>query len=306
MKKPLLFIAMVSLCLCSSAQNVLFQDNFDSYTSEIGLAEQSLYWDTWTGSLAVDALVSADTSFSGSNSVKIDGQSNDLILPIGQDSVGSYDVTFKMLITEAGGYFNLLHQWSTTSSEYFWAFDAFFSGDGAVTWRTDGTISGADTVNVNEWFDVKITADMNNDVGYFYVNDSLLHTWQWSLNNDGSPGLNALAAVNFYGTNAANSNGLYYIDDIMLVETSGLNTIESEINQINIWPNPAKNQLTIALPSSTQKADVQIFDGQGRIVYNTLVSSVTQAIDITAMEAGIYTVRVVANNKVYAQPLIVE
>ncbi|MFN9942656.1 MAG: T9SS type A sorting domain-containing protein [bacterium] len=55
-----------------------------------------------------------------------------------------------------------------------------------------------------------------------------------------------------------------------------------------------------------QSADVQIFDAQGRVVANTLVTSTTQNIDITAFERGIYTVRVVCGEKVYVQKVVVE
>jgi hypothetical protein len=73
-----------------------------------------------------------------------------------------------------------------------------------------------------------------------------------------------------------------------------------------MWPNPANNQLNIALPSSTQSANVQIFDAQGRVVANTQVTTTIQNIDINTLEAGIYTVRVVCGEKVYAQKVVVE
>lgn len=307
MKKPLLFLSVIGLSLSASAQTVLFEDNFDAYAVDLGVAEQSLVWDTWDGSAGADGSVSADYAFSGTNSGKIDGLTNDLVLPIGPFSTGKYDVKFKMLITDAGGYFNLLHEWTSTAANYEWAVDVFFGADGAVNVQAGGALAGSTSVAIGEWFDVQVTADLDLDLGHVYISGVEIATWQWSLNNaDGTAGQNVIAAVDFYGTNDQQTAGLYYIDDVQLIESTGVNTVEVESAPIALWPNPANNQLTIALPSSTQTADVQIFDGQGRMVNNTLVSSATQAIDITAMEAGIYTVRVVADNKVYAQPLVVE
>lgn len=306
MRKPLLMLAATALFFTTKAQTIIFEDNFDSYEAGVGVAEQSLVWDTWTGSPNFDALVTADTSFSGANSAVIDGTSNDLVLPIGYDAIGSFDITFKMLLTESGGYFNLLHQWSPTSSDYFWAIDVFFSGEGAVTWRTDGTNVGDYTVNIGEWFDVKVTADMNEDLGYLYINDSLLHSWQWSLNNDGSQGENALSAVNFYGTNADNGDGLYYIEDVRVVETSGLSTGEFDNQTINLWPNPANDQLTIQLPLLKQAGNLSIFDAQGRLMENTILTNPLQSVNIAHLPAGIYAVRVVCNDKLFSHQLIVK
>jgi hypothetical protein len=286
---------------------VLFEDNFDSYTADLGVAEQSLIWDTWDGSAGADGSVSTDYAFSGANSGKIDGLTNDLVLPIGPFDAGKYDVKFKMLITDAGGYFNLLHEWTSTAANYEWAVDVFFGADGAVNVQAGGALAGSTSVAIGEWFDVQVTADLDLDLGHVYISGVEIATWQWSLNNaDGTPGQNIIAAVDFYGTNDQQTAGLYYIDDVQLIESTGVNTVQVESAPIALWPNPANNQLTIALPSSTQTADVQIFDGQGRMVNNTLVSSATQAIDITAMEAGIYTVRVACGEKVYVQKIVVE
>jgi hypothetical protein len=91
-----------------------------------------------------------------------------------------------------------------------------------------------------------------------------------------------------------------------LIESTGVFTEEVNAANIGMWPNPANNVLTIALPSSSQSANVQIFDAQGRMAASTLVTANMQNIDVTAFEAGLYTVRVVCGEKVFAQKLIIE
>lgn len=307
MKKPLLFLSMLGMSVGLSAQTVIFEDNFDAYTADMGVAEQSLTWDTWDGSAGVDGSVSTDFAFSGANSAKIEGMATDLVLPIGPYSSGKYDLKFKMYLTDAGGYFNLLHEWTATSANYEWAIDAFFAADGTVTVVAGGAQAGGTSVAVGEWFDVQVTADLDLDLGAVYINGENIATWQWSLNNaDGTPGQNVVAAADFFGTNDAGGEGLYYIDDVQLIESTGVNTEEVFAANISLWPNPANNQLNVSLPSSIQSADVQIFDAQGRVVANTLVTSTTQNIDVTAFETGIYTVRVVCGEKVYVQKVVVE
>jgi hypothetical protein len=307
MKKPLLFLSMLGLSLAVSSQTVIFEDNFDSYVPDLGVAEQSSEWETWDGSAGVDGAVSSAVAFSGTNSAKIEGMATDLVLPIGPFSSGKYDVKFKMYLTDQGGYFNVMHAWTTAPNTWEWAVDVFFGADGTVTWVTGGAPGGDTSVALNEWFDVQITADLDMDMGYIYINGDMVNSWQWSLNNaDGTPGENILAAADFFGTNDAGGEGLYYIDNVQLIESTGVYTEEVLAANIGMWPNPANNQLTITLPSSTQTADVQIFDAQGRVVANTLVTTSAQNIDVTAFEAGLYTVRVVCGEKVYAQKLIIE
>lgn len=307
MKKSILFLSVLSIGFAGKAQTVIFEDNFDSYEVDLGVAEQSLTWDTWDGSAAPDGVVSADFAFSGTNSAKIEGQATDLVLPIGPYSSGKYDLVFKMYLTDAGGYFNLLHEWTATSANYEWAVDAFFAADGTVSIIAGGAQAGGTSVAVGEWFDVQVTADLDLDLGTFYINGESVVNWQWSLNNaDGTPGQNIIAAADFFGTNDAGGEGLYYIDDVQLIESTGVYTEEVHAANIAMWPNPASDQLNIALPSSAQTANVQIFDAQGRVVANTLVTSTTQNIDITAFEAGIYTVRVACDEQVFVQKVIVE
>jgi Secretion system C-terminal sorting domain len=308
MKKPLLFLSLSALSLASVAQTVIFEDNFDAYEADLGVSEQSLTWNTWDGTATPDALVSTAFAFSGTNSAKIEGTTTDLVLPIGPYSAGKYDLKFKMLVTDAGGYFNLLHQWSATSATYEWACDVFVGTLGGVSFATGGTpTSSTTTIEIGTWIDAQVTADLDNDMGYIYINGAMINSWQWSLNNaDGTQGQNVLAAADFFGTNDAGGEGLYYIDDVQLIESTGVYTEEVNAANIGMWPNPANNQLTITLPSSTQTADVQIFDAQGRMVANTLVTTSVQNIDVTAFEAGLYTVRVVCGEKVYAQKLIIE
>ncbi len=307
MKKPLLLLSMFTAVLVSQAQTVIFEDNFDSYTIDSGVSAQSLVWDTWDGTAGIDGLVSADFAFSGTNSAQINGTGTDLVLPIGPYTSGKYDLKFKMLLTTSGGYFNLLHDWTTTSTAYEWACDVFFGADGTVTWTTGFVNNGSSSVAFNEWFDVQVTADLDADMGYIYLNGVMINSWQWSLNNaDGTAGQNVLAAADFYGTNDANGEGLYYIDDVQLVESTGVYTQELDAQLISVYPNPAQNQLTITLPSSTQVANVQICDVQGRVAFTGNINSIRQSLDISSLDAGVYAVRVNCGENTYAQKLIIE
>ncbi len=202
-------------CQCISTSALVY-DDFENYAPGQGISLQSDVWNTWTGAPQEDAPVTTGNAFSGANTVRIAGQTTDLVLPVPNYSYGTYDVKFMMQISNQGGYFNLMHQWAPNNTNYQWAMDAFFDVDGTVSWVTGGVAGGGNyTVPIFTWFEVQIIVDISNDLGSLYIDGNLLQTWQWSLNNaNGSPGLMDFVAINFYGTNTASGEGYYFIDNV--------------------------------------------------------------------------------------------
>ena len=64
MKRTLLSCLALAMVFSAKSQ-ILIEDNFDSYTAGMGVAEQSTSWDTWDGSAGLDGEVSTDYSNSG-------------------------------------------------------------------------------------------------------------------------------------------------------------------------------------------------------------------------------------------------
>ena len=77
----------------------------------------------------------------------------------------------------------------------------------------------------------------------------------------------------------------------------------SENNLLNfeMYPNPVSDALNIQLPTSTEKAEVSVFDYTGRLVSSKIISSNDTAIDVQKISKGIYMIRVAANNKIGVQ-----
>lgn len=302
MRRILLSTAALALFFNAQSQ-VIFEDHFDSYTADQGVAAQSDSWDTWDGSAGLDGMVSTAYANSGANSAKIEGTGTDLVLPIGPYTTGAYEVSWKMYIPAGqGAYFNALHNWSASSTNYEWACDIFFDEAGLCT----STIGGADgietTVPQDTWFDVKIQADMDNDHGKVWVNNVLIGDWQWSIDNsDGSAGTNKLAAVDFYGTNGpsgANGEGLYYIDDIKVeqVEIASVSDV-AQTSRLAIFPNPADKEVNIIVPAHFDGGTIQLVDITGKTLYSGVIQSdnLARMINVSQYAQGLYFVRIQHN-----------
>lgn len=312
MRKTILFTAFLTFAAQVSAQTVLFEDDFESYTAGQGIAAQGSGngWQMWANNNpAFDANVSTDFASSGSNSVHLlQSSTDDIVYDFGTAATsGKYDVEFKMYIPSGKeGYFNLLHNWSMAMT-YEWAVDVFFSSAGVVTWVSGGVEGGAGSFSHDEWTDIKVAVDMDADLGKLYINGSELHSWQWSLNNaNGMAGMNQLRAVNFYAWGPSGSNGEYYIDDFMVTNSTGVSVKESAASTFTIYPNPANQMVNIDLSGLTN-ATITLFAMDGRVIdrFQTTSSAVTP-IQVGHLTNGIYFVEVIAGKTQLTRRLVVQ
>jgi hypothetical protein len=79
---------------------------------------------------------------------------------------------------------------------------------------------------------------------------------------------------------------------------------ENNLLSFEMYPNPVLDVLNIQLPTSTEKAEVSVFDYTGRLVSSKTISSNDTAIDVQKISKGIYMIRVAANNKIGVQRFI--
>ena len=78
-------------------------------------------------------------------------------------------------------------------------------------------------------------------------------------------------------------------------------------SSINLFPNPASNQFTIALPNAIEKVEVTIADITGKIIYTTLTTD-TQNVEVNTADfaEGIYVVQIQSADFIGTKKLVVE
>lgn len=86
--------------------------------------------------------------------------------------------------------------------------------------------------------------------------------------------------------NVYNNEIWEYLNAVICTPTA-VNDTDHE-TPLLLYPNPAKDRLTIALPSGTSAADVRILDAVGRTVYQQQVSGTSAEVDTKALPAGSY------------------
>ncbi len=214
MKKFLLSLAAILFFgYAAMSQITLYEDNFDSYTTgEQLVLENSTNWTTWSNSpgSAEDPMISDDFSSTNPNAVKITG-TNDAVLLLEDKTAGKYNVEFKMYIPAGNlGYFNILQDFAGASST--WGLQVYFDLGGLGLVDGNGAGAASFTFPYDQWIDVKTFVNLDEDWCMFYINNTLVHEYQWSMGTFGT-GILKLDALNLYAWNVG-GNPLYYIDDM--------------------------------------------------------------------------------------------
>ncbi len=72
----------------------------------------------------------------------------------------------------------------------------------------------------------------------------------------------------------------------------GGDLITSDVQKVDVFPNPVNNIVNINLTGYTGKSDLSLFDVNGRMVINRQVSTTNTPLDISALPAGVYMLRI--------------
>ena len=194
-----------------------WQDDMDSYTAGQYLALQSPDWTTWSGTPggSEDGYVVDENSYSGANSVKVQGTTTDLVHEFGTFTEGVYEVSMMMyIVTGYGGYYNLLHYFNGASSE--WGMEVYFgsTGTGSLCATLQNITSFAHPVG--SWFEVMCIIDLDADWAEFYVDGTFVYDWQWSIDTIGNPGSCEFGAIDIYASAATGSTPMFFCDDVTI------------------------------------------------------------------------------------------
>ena len=213
----LLIILFISYTSNFSFAQFEFQDNFDSYITNQQLACQNpIDWTTWSNLPCSneDPWLSNIFSFSWPNSVVINSY-NDLIKLLGSYSTGGYHITVRAYVpNEKSGYISLFSKFNPDPTEL--AFECYFDVGGTGRLMNIPGEPVLFTYTNDQWHLVWIVVNFNTDEAQFWIDNNLIHIWEWTQNGTVS---SQLAAENFYGPTSSSE---MYLDEYFLFENNCL------------------------------------------------------------------------------------
>ncbi len=224
MKKVYMFLVASLVSVLTINAQVIYSDNFDSYTvgSKVAQTIGSTNWTTWSNAPggAEDGVFSNTQSLSPSNSVYIAG-TNDLVFKCGGKTTGRYELSWNMFVPTGNiGYFNILHSFAGSNSE--WGFQAYIYNDSIFVDAGAATAAGTNFTR-NAWHLVKLIIDVDDDFATFFLDGTEVISYQWSKGSFGDGTLHKLDAIDFYawdGTGSptpltGGSTIGFYFDDLL-------------------------------------------------------------------------------------------
>ena len=89
--------------------------------------------------------------------------------------------------------------------------------------------------------------------------------------------------------------------------TLGIHSPQSAQSVFTLYPNPVRDDLNLKLNTNLQKADITIYDLQGRQIYNTSIKEVSNSMKVALPETirnGIYLIKVSEGQQAQTSQLI--
>ncbi len=253
-------------------------------------------------------------------------------------------VTFTNTTTATGHLLNRMYNWnvfrdyfnypSATVQDSTYAWDM---GDGsALQWSTNAAYtypaSGLDTVTLytlgglfTSCLDTKATF-LNitpNAVASFTENstaspliaftststDAVTYAWDFG---DGSPVDNTANPSHTFSpgtwtvtltvTSAGGCNTSTSTSVVTVISTGITN---ATMGVFNVYPNPSNSGLFTLDMFAVTKANIEVYNMIGELVYSTAVASSTTSLDLSRLGAGVYSMKVISNDKNIVKQIVI-
>jgi hypothetical protein len=295
------FILPFALLVIGSAfaQTPIFEEDFDTYAVGDYIGEMSSDFTTWSGTTGgdEDAQVSDEQANSGTQSLKIFGTVTggpmDVYLPIGLET--AYEVSYNIYVPSgSSAYMNVQEE---LTAGVAWAFDFIFAGNGQITFGIDQVDLAYGSYTQDEWTSVSLRMDPVNDRAEILIGGEYIANVAF----DG-----IIGGLNFYGYGDGFSAGLYYIDDVVVVETDEVINGLEETDQLELafGPNPANNYIHLSSNVTNGIVRIMALNGQvmKEIATNNLLSGTRIEFDL---DNGIYLVELTSNGNRTMHKLVI-
>ena len=174
---------------------------------------------------------------------------------------------------------------------------------------------GALDLSVNKYFNFKVYGpprpiyvsfqDDNNNEIYAY-NSALSSNNQWqqfSVDLSSVASQSITRFVMFIDQGVVNWD-LYFLDDFNLSSTPLLTNEINESNLINVFPQPAKNSLSIQVKlNNSEISTLDLYNSQGKILSSNVLNKNDENInlDVSQFKSGIYFIKVHSKNNLYTK-----
>ena len=106
-----------------------------------------------------------------------------------------------------------------------------------------------------------------------------------------------------YAVQLDNGNGCVDTSACFVISEVSLN--ENELT-VSVYPNPVEDQLLVSVENNNQNVTIQIFDVDGRLVYQANFNGNTYLVNMNPFEAGVYILKLQNGEGIFSTSQIVK
>lgn len=306
MKKVYSLALSLVIGLSASAQ---LTDDFESY--DLG-PYYGGHWGTWSGGSGGENIMIVDAvSTSGDKSGYIGGDGvQDAILFFGEGrNSGTWTFKFNVYIDFGSvGYYNLQQKVSLLGTDGNWGNQIYMGMTPANPPEyTPGTgyITGSEfyfpfEYTEETWFEIAHEVNLDTGAVKFYIDGVEIDTTGNEIGWPGGAG-SFLEGADFYSADASNS---MYIDDINFYEGTALGVSDVTNSPISVYPTVTSDIVNISAKSNI--SNIVVFNTSGQQVMTMKPQGSDAQVNVNALPAGVYIVKISAEKQTFTKKIIVK
>lgn len=128
-------------------------------------------------------------------------------------------------------------------------------------------------------------------------------TFNWVAPAMGTGTVTFYAAFNKANNNAASSGDAIVKSSLQVPEDPSSGFAEYDVmGQVNIFPNPVSDVMTIE--TEMEDAEAGIYDLQGKLLLNTAITGFSSTINVSELNAGVYFITISSASKVFSKKFV--
>lgn len=318
--KYLLLLLTLSTTISTFAQ-MNISDDFENYNTGNFDQQFNDEWTGWSGQYS-NAVISDEYAYEGNYSLEIAEQgisTADIVHKIETLSEGQKVLSFMQYIPSegSGAYYNLQNSYSDGLKN--WAIEVKTNAINNSAFIQTAANQHRFEPIFDNWIEQKFVLDFDKNEGRFFYNETLIHTWDLSIDAVGQEVIPAINAINFFAMESRQSErrSVAYYDNITITEdvsdASFLMPIMVEeptslSDYIKFAPNPtnALSRLMVDFPN-IQTVEIRIYDQKGQLLQmlnDENIQSNQYSLDLSEYANGVYFCQIQTNNDMITERIV--
>lgn len=294
--------------------NAQLTDDFESYPEGPYFGGNWTNWSNDPTATELHLIVATDQAAGGTKAGYIGSDLvQDPVLNVGLKTSGVWTYSHDMYIDfGSSGYFNAQHDLASLGTEGNWAYQAYVGIDPTQTgtppspglfYLATAGIAYSFPYVEEEWFNIALEHDLDNDIVRIYLNGELLAFGEGSdlpLGDD--PVFQGkLNGFNYYS--AAGTNSMYF-DNVKFYEGPLAVNDANVVSTISVYPTVANEVINVTAKSNI--SEVSVFNTNGQQVAKVAGNGTSAQVNVSALPAGVYIVKTVAGKETKTTKVVVK